>query len=76
VATGRALVPIAIRGTRDVMRPGARVLRRGPIDVAIHPPIAPTGTGRAEIARLRDAVRSAIERSLADRAADPVVHSS
>ena len=62
VATGRAVVPITIRGTRDVMRPGARLLRRGAIEITIHPPIAPAAKGRGEVARLRQAVRSAIER--------------
>ena len=61
VATGRDVVPITVRGTRTVMGPGARLFRRGPIDVIIHPAVAPSGTGRREIGRLRDAARSDIE---------------
>jgi len=65
VATGRAIVPITVRGTRTVMRPGARLFRRGPIDVTIHPPVVPAGIDRREIARLRDVVRRDIERGFA-----------
>jgi len=76
VATGRAVVPITVRGTRTVMRPGARLFRRGPIDVTIHPPIAPAGTDRREIARLRARARSDIERGLAaERSGGAVVGS-
>jgi 1-acyl-sn-glycerol-3-phosphate acyltransferase len=63
-ATGREVVPISVRGTRVIMRRGVRLLCRGPIDVTIHQPIAPTAGDRREIARLREAVTSAIEGGL------------
>jgi len=65
-ATGRAVVPITVRGTRVIMGRGVRLLHRGPIDVTIHHPIAPASNDRREIVRLRDAVRSEIERGLGD----------
>jgi 1-acyl-sn-glycerol-3-phosphate acyltransferase len=60
--TGRAVVPISVRGTRVIMGRGVRLLRRGPIDVTIHEPIAPASSDRRAVMRLRDAVRSEIER--------------
>ena len=63
-ATGRAVVPISVRGTRAIMGRGVRLLRRGPIDVTIHQPIAPASSDRRETMRLRDAARSEIERAL------------
>jgi fatty-acyl-CoA synthase len=63
-ATGRPVVPISVRGTRVIMGRGVRLWRRGPIDVTIHQPIAPASSDRRDIARLRDAVRSEIERAL------------
>ena len=72
-AAGRALVPITVRGTRTVMLPGARLFRRGPIDVTIHPPVAPAGTDRREIARLREIVRSDIQGDLAAERSEPAI---
>jgi 1-acyl-sn-glycerol-3-phosphate acyltransferase len=63
-AAGREVVPVSVRGTGVIMRRGVRLLRRGPIDVTIHRPIAPAGSDRREIVRLREAVRSAIERDV------------
>jgi len=65
-ATGRPVVPISVRGTRHIMRRGVRLLRRGPIEVTIHQPLAPTSSDRREIVRLRDAVRSEIEQRLGE----------
>ena len=65
-ATGRPIVPISVRGTRVIMRRGVRLLRRGAIDVTIHQAIAPSSGDRRDIMRLRDAVRSEIERALRD----------
>ena len=61
--TGRPVCPIAIRGTREILWPGRRLPRRGPIQVAIGKPIQPGGRDWREIVRLRDRVKGEIVRS-------------
>ncbi len=63
-ASGCAVVPISIRGTRGIMGRGLRLLHRGSIDVTIHQPITPASNDRREIVRLRNAARAEIERDL------------
>jgi 1-acyl-sn-glycerol-3-phosphate acyltransferase len=67
VDTGRAVVPVAIRGTRDFWRDGARLLHRVPLEVAVCEPLHPGRQDLSEVVRLRDAAR----RSLAREAAEP-----
>jgi 1-acyl-sn-glycerol-3-phosphate acyltransferase len=67
VETGRPIVPIAIRGTREVLPSGAWLPRPGPITVAIGQPLLPEGTGWPAMVRLRDAARAEIARATAER---------
>lgn len=54
------LVPVVIRGTRDILRGGSWFPRRGRIEVTVLPPIRPAGSDWADAILLRDAVRRAI----------------
>jgi len=58
--SGRPVVPIAIRGTRELFPPGSFRLANVPIDIELLPPIASTGATRTEVAALRDKTASAI----------------
>jgi 1-acyl-sn-glycerol-3-phosphate acyltransferase len=62
VRTNAAIVPVAIRGTRHVLRDGTWVPRPGTIEVEILDPIAPPGDQEEWQAAvtLRDATRNAI----------------
>jgi 1-acyl-sn-glycerol-3-phosphate acyltransferase len=60
VATGAPVVPLAVRGTRQVLRSGAVLPRPGPIHLWIGAPIAPEGEGWEAAVRLRDRVADAI----------------
>jgi 1-acyl-sn-glycerol-3-phosphate acyltransferase len=64
VEAQRPVIPVAIRGTREILPAYARCLRPGPITVTIGPPIPPDGTDWAAMVRLRDRVRDAIARRL------------
>jgi len=66
VDAGRPIVPISLAGTARILDHGRWVLRRGPIDVTIHPPIAPVARDRAEMVRLRRLARERILSSLWD----------
>jgi fatty-acyl-CoA synthase len=61
---GRDIVPVALDGTRRVLRDGAWLPRPGKITITVCPPIAPprdTGDWK-EIVRVRDAAREMIAR--------------
>lgn len=57
---GRPIVPIALRGVRNVLRDGDRLPRRAPIEMTLLPGIAPAGIDLRSMAKLRAAVRAAI----------------
>ena len=63
-ATGMAVVPVALRGTRSVLRDGQRLLRRSPVRATVGSPVAifPGEDSFAAAVRLRDAARSHILR--------------
>jgi fatty-acyl-CoA synthase len=65
VETGRAVIPVAIEGTRQVLPDGTWLFRRRPIVVTIAAPIAPQAQGWPEIVRLRDAAVDVIRRTCA-----------
>jgi 1-acyl-sn-glycerol-3-phosphate acyltransferase len=65
VEAGCPVIPIAILGTREILPAGRGLPRRGPITVAIAPPVRPEGAGWREIVRLRDRARAAIAARLA-----------
>jgi len=62
VTTGRRVVPVGVRGTRDVLPPGARWLRRAPIHVLVGEPLAAVGHDFAAKVALRDGARHAVAR--------------
>ncbi len=59
-ATGTAVLPIGIRGSRDVVRPGSRFPRRSAVHVTISDPISPAGSGWPAALALRDQARAAV----------------
>jgi 1-acyl-sn-glycerol-3-phosphate acyltransferase len=60
----RPIVPVAIRGTRDILPPDEWLPRPGPIHIIVCPPLEPQATGWPEMVRLRDATREAIVKAL------------
>jgi 1-acyl-sn-glycerol-3-phosphate acyltransferase len=60
VAAGMPAIPVAVRGTRSVLRDGQWRPRRGVIQVIVTPPLAPDGGDWAAAVRLRDRARAAI----------------
>lgn len=73
VEAGRPIVPIALRGTSRVLTHDGWLLRPGSIDVTVHDPIAPAGSDRAEMRRMRRLARERIESSLVEEG-DRLVH--
>jgi 1-acyl-sn-glycerol-3-phosphate acyltransferase len=60
VDSGVPVIPIAIRGTRSILRGDDRLVRRGAVTVSVAPPVRPEGSGWHAGVRLRDEVRAAI----------------
>jgi 1-acyl-sn-glycerol-3-phosphate acyltransferase len=58
--SGRPVVPVALRGTRSVLRDGSWLPRRAPVEVAIGAPLAPRGPDWGDALALRDQARRAI----------------
>jgi acyl carrier protein len=56
------VVPVGIRGSREVLPPGSYRPRRGAVHVSIGEPIAAAGTDFSDRVALRDEVRAAIAR--------------
>jgi 1-acyl-sn-glycerol-3-phosphate acyltransferase len=57
---GMPIVPLALRGTRSVLRGGQWWPRRHPVSVWIGAPLAPDGSDFSAAVRLRDTTRAAI----------------
>jgi 1-acyl-sn-glycerol-3-phosphate acyltransferase len=55
-----AVVPVALRGVRSVLRDGTWYLRRAPVSVTIGAPVAPEGSDWNAAVKLRDVVRAEI----------------
>ncbi|MFA7386414.1 MAG: AMP-binding protein [Thiohalobacteraceae bacterium] len=55
-----SIVPVALRGTREVLRGDSRSPRPGRVDVWVGAPIAGEGTSLTELVELRDQVRAQI----------------
>jgi len=62
VEAGCPVLPVTIRGTREILPAEAWLPRRGPITVTIGAPIAPRQRDWREMVRLRDATRAEIRR--------------
>jgi 1-acyl-sn-glycerol-3-phosphate acyltransferase len=60
VETGIPVVPLALRGTRAILRAGQTLPRPGPIHLWIGDPIAPEGQGWRAVVTLRDRVAAEI----------------
>jgi 1-acyl-sn-glycerol-3-phosphate acyltransferase len=60
--TGIPVVPVALRGTRSILRDGSWFPRRGPVSVVIGEPIAPQGADWASARALHDVARAEILR--------------
>lgn len=60
VETGTPIVPLALRGTRHVLRSGDPLPRPGRIHLRVGAPIRPAGDGWRDIVALRDEVAAAI----------------
>jgi 1-acyl-sn-glycerol-3-phosphate acyltransferase len=58
--SGRPVVPIGIKGTREMVRGSNWFPLRGQVTVTIRPPILPTGESWQDALTLRDAVRREI----------------
>ncbi|MDE3135530.1 MAG: AMP-binding protein [Acidobacteriota bacterium] len=59
-AAGRPVVPMAIRGAREIWRDHTYLPNPGRVTLTFCPPIKPEGSDWKQIVRLRDAVRNAI----------------
>lgn len=64
------IVPMALRGTRQLLRDGTYLPRRNPLSLTISPPLQPAHVAEPEdwkeMVRLRDAARKAISRNAAE----------
>jgi fatty-acyl-CoA synthase len=58
------VIPIALRGTREILPAYEWLLRPRPITISIGSPIRPVGGGWKEMVRLRDTARTEIARRL------------
>jgi 1-acyl-sn-glycerol-3-phosphate acyltransferase len=68
--TAAPLVPVALDGTRSMLRDEARLPQRHAVRVSIGAPIAPIGPGWEHALSLRDAARRAIAARLTERVVD------
>jgi 1-acyl-sn-glycerol-3-phosphate acyltransferase len=59
-AAGAEVLPIAITGTRSILRGEQWFPRRGPVSVKVLEPLMPTGQDFADAVRLRDRARATI----------------
>jgi 1-acyl-sn-glycerol-3-phosphate acyltransferase len=59
---GVPVVPVAIRGTRAILRPEHHFPRRGSVDITIGAPVQPIGTDWVAAVKLQRAVRDAVLR--------------
>jgi len=58
--TGVPVIPVAIRGTRTILRPEHHFPRRGAVDIAVGEPIWPSGTDWAAAVELQRAARNVV----------------
>lgn len=58
--TGTPVCPIAIKGTRTILRDDEKLMRPGAVTVTICDPIKPAGTEWQDVTQLRNAVRAEV----------------
>jgi 1-acyl-sn-glycerol-3-phosphate acyltransferase len=68
VQAGVPVVPVAIRGTRSILRSGQWLPRRGAVRLSIEAPLQPQGTDWAAAIALRDASHADILRNCGEPA--------
>lgn len=73
VETNTPICPIALRGTRQVLREGTIIPKRGNMHVTVCEPIVPTEHGWHEIIRLCTTTRLAIAKNCGEQAIDLVM---
>ena len=61
IESGRAVVPVTIKGTRRAMPRGSMVLRAGPVEMHLDPPLPTAGLNEADLPALMQQVRDAME---------------
>jgi fatty-acyl-CoA synthase len=71
-AAGVPVVPLALRGTRQMMRGALALPRPSAVSLLVGEPIAPEGTELADLVRLRDRVADAIAASCGEPRLDLV----
>jgi 1-acyl-sn-glycerol-3-phosphate acyltransferase len=64
--SGCPVIPVTIRGTREILPADTWLPRQGPITLAIDAPITPEGSGWPALVRLRDRSRETIARRLGE----------
>jgi 1-acyl-sn-glycerol-3-phosphate acyltransferase len=57
---GVPALPVAVRGTRAILRPEHHFPRRGAVDIIVGEPIRPSGAGWAAAVELQRAARDAV----------------
>jgi 1-acyl-sn-glycerol-3-phosphate acyltransferase len=60
VETGCPVIPVTIRGTREILPDGSWLPRPGPVTLAVGAPIVPEHDGWPAMVRLRDRTRAEI----------------
>lgn len=68
---GAPLLPLALHGTRSLLRAGAWLPERVPVEVRLLPPMRPAGTGWDAAVAARDAARRALAAELREPVLDP-----
>jgi 1-acyl-sn-glycerol-3-phosphate acyltransferase len=61
--TGVEVIPVALRGSRSILRPGTWLIRPGSVFVSIEAPLRPEGDDWNAAVKLRDASRRVILRN-------------
>jgi 1-acyl-sn-glycerol-3-phosphate acyltransferase len=69
INSGADVVPVAIRGSREIMPRGALLMRAGVVDIDIGEPISTAGLGADDRQQLLDQVRARVTEMLAEPAA-------
>ena len=67
VETGSPVIPVTIRGTRQILPADEWLPKPGPVTVAVSPPVKSLGRGWTDIVKLRDEVRDEIARRSGER---------
>ncbi|HJV55177.1 MAG TPA: AMP-binding protein [Methylomirabilota bacterium] len=70
VETGCPVIPVTIRGTREILPDGSWLPRPGPVTLAVGAPIVPEHDGWPAMVRLRDRTRAEIIRRSTEPAVD------